>query len=87
MSLFTEQEIQEYEEKATKWIGAFAAALIDVVVEIRKLGRRERIATAVLQGVVASLPGSGPENTAAIAIEFADALIVRLDREQPKEPT
>jgi len=44
--------------------------------------RRERIATAVLQGLMAQSYGCGPSWEAAeVAINFADALIAKLDEE------
>jgi hypothetical protein len=48
--------------------------------------RRERIATAALQGYLASFAGvpqtsMTPEGIAAQAVEFADALIAELDKE------
>lgn len=46
--------------------------------------RRERIATAVLQGILAGLPDDAlylPERSAINALRHADALIAALDKE------
>lgn len=45
---------------------------------------RERIATAILQGLLASDAGLGtPSDAARTAVEIADALIAELDATQP----
>lgn len=51
--------------------------------DIRHRARRERIATAALQGLLSSWPSDTSletEHTAIHAVEFADALIAELDK-------
>ena len=50
---------------------------------LEALARRERIATAALQGLLSSWPSDTSletEHTAIHAVEFADALIAELDK-------
>lgn len=44
--------------------------------------RRERIATAALQGLASDPDLVDPERVAELAVGFADALIAELDKEQ-----
>ena len=56
--------------------------------QIAKKERRERIAVRCLQGLLASegedVSFCTPEGAARAAVEYADALIAELDREQAK---
>ena len=59
-----------------------AAADYSESVRCWKAARRERIATAALQGLLANpSQDTFPPDTARIAIKYADALIAELDKE------
>ena len=79
-------------DTASKAFEALRAALAEPVETVNKTTaqRRERIATAALQGVLANSQWLPPDTTweqiAAYSIRAADALIVELDKpkEQPR---
>ena len=75
------------DKKAIETQAKLIVANLDAAVKSAAKDRRDRIATAALQGYLASFAGvpqtsMTPAGIAAEAVEFADALIAELDREK-----